>query len=238
MGERDDHADVVRFESPVGGVGDVPTVLAFSALAGWRWFALLVVGIPLALLGASLWLHAGVAEVLFGVPALLGMAFWWSSYRYVEARATIDPGRRTLKIDHAGFPWRATQTKTVDLDDVAGVSIVSIGDAATIRLAYDWTNVFSPPDVAVGTADLRAAVDALRKSGVDVATTDHTPLSWRSPSEPLVQVVAIWTALVGVPLVGVVLYGPGILIASNAAIIAWVMAIWTGQRHVRARASS
>lgn len=168
---------------------------------------------------------------MFGVPALLSLAFVWSNYRYATTRTSIDTDRGLLTIEHERSPFRTT-TKTVDLDDLAGVSVVTLGDAAMVRFAYRSGSWFSPPDVAVPVADLPRTLGALRQSRIPVGDPDRTHLAVRTPSPALGRVLGLSATYVGVPAVGIWLFGPSVLVGSDAAVIAWVMGAWTVQRHV------
>lgn len=225
------HDARVVLETRLVGTRALPARLAFAFLSGGRAFAVTVAALPLALLAASLWVSAAVADLLFGVPGLLLVAFWWSTDRYANSSASIDTGRGTLTLEHSRYPaW--TRQSAIDLDDVAAVSVVTLGDAALCRFTYESRFRFSPPDFAVPAADLPTALDALRRSGALTGDPDRTHLSWRSPSPAFVRVLALPTVLLGVPVVAVWLFGAPVLVGSNAAVLAWVFGLWATQRHV------
>jgi hypothetical protein len=234
MAARSDLAsEPVVLDSCLAGARRTPLRLAFGFLSGGPllWF-LAVVCLPLAVLGGAVLFDPRLAGLAVGLSVLFLLGLWWTSYRYAAPQVTIDPTRRTARIEHGATPaW--TRSKTVDLDDVERVRIVPLGGFALVRIDYRERTVFEPRDFLVSGSQLTTVEDALAEAGVEVTKLDdsRTP-RWRRV-EPLVRIVATPTVLLAVPVYAVLAFGTTAL-RSDTVVVASVVAAWTLQAHVAA----
>lgn len=228
---RDSKSDPIILESRLTSLRRTPIRLAFGFLSGGPllWF-LIFICLPLATLAGALLLDSRIASVAVGLSALFLLGFWWTSYRYASPKLTIDPSRRTVRIEHGRTPaW--TRAKTVDLDELETVLVVPFGDFALVRLNYRERNLFRPWDFLLSQSDVSAAEGALRESGVGVAKIDGREVSRLRTFEPPIRVVLTPLVLVAIPAYAVWEFGTAAL-QSDIVIIAVLIATWTFQAHI------
>jgi len=232
-GRNDLPTEAAVFDSRLVGLRQTPTRVAFGFLSGGPLLWLLVfVGLPVAILSGAVLLDPRLAGLAVGLSALFLLGLWWTSYRYAAPQVTIDPTRRTARIEHGETPaW--TRSKTVDLDDVESVENVTLGEFALVRLDYRERTLFEPRDFLVSASELPDVADALDGADVRVRKLDApgTP-RWRR-LEPLVRVVATPTVLLAVPVYAALAFGTTAL-RSDTVVVASVVAAWTLQAHVTA----
>lgn len=223
--------DTIVLERPLTGPLRAPVRVAFGFLSSGTllWF-LFFICIPVGLLVAAITVDSRIAGVAVGLSGLFLLGFWWISYRYMNPRLTVNPTRRTIRIDHGQTPaW--TQGQTIDLDDLRAVVIVPFHDYALVRLDYTELNVFGPQNFLVSRSDLSIVIDTLEATDVDISTFDRSEVPWWRSLEIPLRIILTPLVLITIPAYAVWVFGTGAL-RSDTVIITGLIALWTVQVHL------
>lgn len=204
-------------EVDLGGTRAVPLRIAVGVLSlgPWLWAALAVVA-PLAVLTSQLLWPTRPPMVVF-LPGFLLFTLYMTPIRYARSRTTIDPGAGAVRIARP----TGTGEETEDVHDLDAVERVEIQRLGSIGLVYLRTgsSAASYPQFVAPASALPAVVDAFRDGGLAVVEFDvFQPTDWRG-SGPATRLVSTPLVVLGVPLVGVWWFGPGILAGSLGGLL-------------------
>lgn len=208
----------------------LPRRIAFGFLSGgFVGWMLLFVLLPPVLLVGSLAVDSRLAGLAVGLPAFLSLSVWWTGYRYQSPHVTLDSADGTIQIEPGRTPaW--TGTRTIDLGEVDGATIVPLGEFALVRLDYRGLLVLQPHDFVVPQSERAAVESVLRACGVAVSTPgDEGASRWQATDVP-VRIVLTPLVLVAVPAAAIWTFGTTAL-WNDVVVVAGIVLAWTLQAH-------
>lgn len=179
------------------------------------WGALAVLA-PLSVLATQLFWPVRPRMLVF-VPGFVCFALWMAPMRYDRSQTTVDSAARVVRIERPTGTGEET-ADTYDLEKVDRAEIRRLGSVALVHLR-SGSETNAQPDFLVSTADLPIVIDALDASGLDVDSSDVLRPAHAVVSEPLARLAVTALFLLGVPIVGVSWFGPGILVGGLGGLL-------------------
>lgn len=227
----------ISLTAEIDGVAMLPKRLALAALSPKRrWWIFLFVLVPIGLFVASLQIDQDFADILVGTCAFLILVLWGTSYynfSCLSVRINIKGGELTTVHGNAGYLER-----TVDLNAIDSISVTMLSSTALIRIdehRLSWIERFTLPDpFPVPRDQLPEVLGILHAVGVTVPETTRGDIDGGSGGsiESFVRLTVTPLVLIGVPVFGIALFGPDIVL-TNGTIMALVLGLMATVQELR-----
>lgn len=228
---------ITSISAGIDGVATLPKRLALATLSPKRrWWIFLFVLVPIGLLIASLQVDQDFENALIGTCAFLILVLWGTSYynfSRLYVRIDRENGELTTIHGNAGHLER-----TVDLNAVDTISVTVLSSTALIRIdehRLSWIERFTLSDpFPVPRDQLPEVLGILHAVGVTVPEATRGDIDGGSDGsiEPFVRLTVTPLVLIGVPIFGIVLFGPDIVL-TNGTILALVLGLMATVRELR-----
>lgn len=227
----------ISITAGIDGVATLPKRLALAALSPKRrWWIFLFVLVPIGLLIASLQIDQDFANILVGTCAFLILVLWGTSYyNFSRLCVRIDTKGEELTTVHGNASYLE---RTVDLNTIDSISVTVLSSTALIRIdehRLSWIERFTLSDpFPVPRDQLPEVLGLLHTVGVTVPETTRGDIDGGSGGsiEPFVRLTVTPLVLIGVPIFGIVLFGPGIVL-TNGTIMALVLGLMATVQELR-----
>ncbi|MFC7205433.1 hypothetical protein ACFQJC_18125 [Haloferax namakaokahaiae] len=202
---------------------DIPLRFALSSLVGGtRFWTVVVVGLPLAALLASL---AHSLFVSFAAALPIGISLWllWLSHEFVAPTLAVDTESRTLT---KSKPYDSGQYSPIDVDDIDHLTVVTFADIALVQFQYDGWAAAKPLATAIDVSNTDEFVERLEQLGTEV-TVRAFSRSRLSADSAHVRILTTPLVVVGSLLFVWLLHGASAF-ATDAVVVPFVVMLGFG----------